>query len=198
MRGWGSGGGLRPGGGVAPGTWGTGSVNGRPQGLYIFVEAARPPTPSIMVRDVAGEKPQNHERLLRLQDELRSLIAQADYLRAQIDVVNATIQDLAAGLEVLDYLKKYGEGRVVLVPIGAGNFIKAKVEKVDTVIMGVGGRLSVEASVDDARKMMEERIRLLEQLRLDLLRKLEEVNRKINEILPEVERLAREEQAQQQ
>ena len=151
-----------------------------------------------MVRAVAGEKPRNHERLLKLQDELRSLIAQADYLRAQIDVVNATIQDLAAGLEVLDYLKKYGEGRTVLVPIGAGNFIKAKVEKVDTVIMGVGGRLSVEASIDDARKMMEERIRILEQLRLDLLRKLEEVNRKINEILPEVERLAREEQAQQQ
>ena len=142
---------------------------------------------------MAGEKPQNSERLARLQDELRSLIAQADHLRAQIDLVNATIQDLAAGLEVLEYLKKYGEGKTVLVPIGAGNFIKAKVEKVDTVIMGVGGRLSVEASIDDARKMIEDRITLLEKLRLDLLRKLEEVNRRINEILPEVEKLAREE-----
>ena len=142
---------------------------------------------------MAGEKPQNSERLARLQDELRSLIAQADHLRAQIDLVNATIQDLAAGLEVLEYLKKYGEGKTVLVPIGAGNFIKAKVEKVDTVIMGVGGRLSVEASLDDARKMIEDRIALLEKLRLDLLRKLEEVNRRINEILPEVEKLAREE-----
>ena len=31
-------------------------------------------------------------------------------------------------------------------------------------------------------------------LRLDLLRKLEEVNRRINEILPQVEQLAREEE----
>ncbi len=136
----------------------------------------------------------DHERLQKLQDELRSLISQADYLRSQIDAVNSTIQDLATVIEVLDYLKKHGEGKTVLVPIGAGNFIRAKVEKVETVVMGVGGRLSIEASVEDAKKMLDERISILEDLRLDLLRKLEEVNRKINEILPQVEALARQEQ----
>ncbi len=136
----------------------------------------------------------NHERLQKLQDELRSLISQADYLRSQIDAVNSTIQDLAAVIEVLDYLKKHGEGKTVLVPIGAGNFIRARIEKVETVVMGVGGRLSIEASIEDARKMLDERISILEDLRLDLLRKLEEINRKINEILPQVEALARQEQ----
>lgn len=136
----------------------------------------------------------NHERLQKLQDELRSLISQADYLRSQIDAVNSTIQDLAAVIEVLDYLKKHGEGKTVLVPIGAGNFIRARIEKVETVVMGVGGRLSIEASIEDARKMLDERISVLEDLRLDLLRKLEEINRKINEILPQVEALARQEQ----
>ncbi len=140
-----------------------------------------------------AEKLKNHERLQKLQDELRSLISQADYLRSQIDALNNTIWDIATAMEVLEYLKKHGEGKTVLVPIGAGNFIRAKVEKVETVVMGVGGRLSIEASVDDARKMMEERIKALESLRLDLLRKLEEINRKINEILPQVEELAREE-----
>ncbi len=140
-----------------------------------------------------AEKLKNHERLQKLQDELRSLISQADYLRSQIDALNNTIWDIATAMEVLEYLKKHGEGKTVLVPIGAGNFIRAKVEKVETVVMGVGGRLSIEASVDDAKKMMEERIKALEGLRLDLLRKLEEINRKINEILPQVEELAREE-----
>ncbi|BEP16706.1 prefoldin subunit alpha [Pyrofollis japonicus] len=137
----------------------------------------------------------NQEKLRKLQDELRSLIAQADQLRAQIDIINATIQDLAASIEVLEYIKKYGEGKTVLVPIGAGNFIRAKIEKPDKVIMGVGGRLSVEVEIDDARKMIEERISTLEDLRLDLLRKLEEINRRINEILPQVEQLARQEQS---
>jgi prefoldin alpha subunit len=146
------------------------------------------------VRSVAVQTT-NEEKLRKLQDELRSLIAQADQLRAQIDIINATIQDLAASIEVLEYIKKYGEGKTVLVPIGAGNFIRAKIEKPDKVIMGVGGRLSVEVEIDDARKMIEERISTLEDLRLDLLRKLEEINRRINEILPQVEQLARQEQS---
>ncbi len=134
----------------------------------------------------------DHKKLEQLQDELRSYIAQVDYLRTQIDAVNGTIQDLATVMETLDYLKKHGSGKTVLVPIGAGNFIRAKVESVDTVIMGVGGRLSIEASVDEARKMIEDRVKALEDLRLELLRRLEEINRKINEILPQVEKLARE------
>ncbi len=146
-----------------------------------------------MVSNMASQL-KNHEKLQKLQDELRSLISQADYLRSQIDALNNTIWDIASAIEVLEYLKKHGEGKTVLVPIGAGNFIRAKIEKVESVVMGVGGRLSIEASVDDAKKMMEERIKVLEGLRLDLLRKLEEINRKINEILPQVEELAKQEE----
>jgi len=139
----------------------------------------------------AQQKPQNAEQLKKLQDELRSLMAQADQLRAQIDTINTVIEDLFAAAEVLDYITKEGKGKTVLVPIGAGNFIKAKIEDVSSVIMSVGGRLSIETSVEDARKAIENRISILERVRLDLLRKLEEVNRRINEILPKVEELAR-------
>ncbi len=134
----------------------------------------------------------NHERLAALQDELRSLIGQAEYIREQINVITNTIQDLAVVIETIEYLKKHGEGKVVLLPIGAGNYVRARIEKLDTVIMGVGGRISIEASPDEARSMLEERIRILESVRLDLLKKLEEINRRINEILPQVEKLSRE------
>ncbi len=139
-------------------------------------------------------KVKNHERLLSLQDELRSLIAQAEYLRDQVDAITATIQELASVIETLTYLEKRGEGKTVLLPLGAGNYIRARIEKVDTVIMGVGGRLSIEASVKEAKDMLSERVKVLEELRLDLLKKLEEVNRRINEILPQVEELAKSEE----
>lgn len=137
---------------------------------------------------------QNSERLKQLQDELRSLIAQADQLRSQIDTVNAIIEDLFAASEILDYIAKEGKGKTVLVPIGAGNFIKAKIEDTSTVVMAIGGRLSIETSIEEAKKAIESRIETLERIRLDLLRKLEEVNRRINEILPKVEELARQTQ----
>jgi len=148
----------------------------------------------IMVTIMSEQKKEflNHEKLAKLQDELRSLISQAEYIREQIDVISGTIQDLAIVIETLEYLKKHGEGKIVLLPIGAGNYIRARIEKMDTVIMGVGGRLSIEASPDEAKKMLEERIRILEGLRLDLLKKLEEINRRINEILPQVEKLSKE------
>ena len=139
---------------------------------------------------------QNSERLKQLQDELRSLIAQADQLRSQIDTINAIIEDLFAASEILDYIAKEGKGKTVLVPIGAGNFIKAKIEDTRSVVMAIGGRLSIETSIEDAKKAIESRIETLERIRLDLLRKLEEVNRRINEILPKVEELARATQSQ--
>ncbi len=143
-----------------------------------------------MVRGMAEEKTQVkvEETIKQLQDELRGLISQAEQLRAQIATINGVITDLFAALEVLDYLEREGKGKTILVPIGGGNLIiKAKVEDVQSVIMNIGGTLNVETSIEDAKKAVDSRIKLLEQIRLDLLKKLEEVNRRINEILPRLE-----------
>ncbi len=130
------------------------------------------------------------EEIKKLQDELRSLIAQADRLRDQIDAVDALVDDLYAVLETLRYIAKEGKDKTVLVPIGAGNFIKAKIVDTETVVTSIGGRLSLEVPISEAEKTIEARIAALEQIRLTLLKKLEEVNRKINEILPKVREIA--------
>ena len=135
----------------------------------------------------------------RIEEELRTLFGQAESLRQQIATIDATILDLATVLETLDYIKTKGADKVVLVPIGAGNFIRAKITDTEHVIMGVGGRMSVEATIDEAKEMINERIRALEQLRLDLRRKLEEINARISELIVKLQEQAGEEgQAQQQ
>lgn len=125
---------------------------------------------------------------MSIQDEVRSLLAQAEYLRNQIETINAVIDDLYAALEVLDFIAKEGAGKTVLVPIGAGNLIKAKIEDTKTVITSVGGRLSLEVPTEEAKKAIESRITALEQVRFSLLKKLEEINRKINELLPQLQK----------
>ncbi len=134
----------------------------------------------------------------RLEEELRTLFGQAESLRQQIATIDATILDLATVLETLDYIKEKGKNKVVLVPIGAGNFIRAKIEDTEHVIMGVGGRMSVEATIDEAKEMINERIRALEQLRLDLRRKLEEINARISEIIVKLQEQAPAEQGGEQ
>ncbi len=126
----------------------------------------------------------------KLEEELRTLFGQAESIRQQIATIDATILDLTTVLETLDYIKTRGKDKTVLVPIGAGNFIRAKIEDTEHVIMGVGGRLSVEASLDEAKEMVLERIRVLEQLRLDLRRKLEEINARITDIISKLQQAA--------
>ncbi len=123
----------------------------------------------------------------KFEEELRTLFGQAESIRQQIETIDATILDLATVLETLDYIKSRGQDKVVLVPIGAGNFIRAKIVDTEHVIMGVGGRLSVEASVEDAKELINQRIESLEKLRLDLRRKLEELNARIREIVAKIQ-----------
>jgi len=123
----------------------------------------------------------------KLEEELRTLFGQAESIRQQISTLDATILDLAAVLETLEYIKEKGKDKVVLVPVGAGNFIRAKIVDTERVIMGVGGRLSVEATIDEAKAMINDRIRALENLRLDLRRKLEEINARITEIIVQLQ-----------
>ncbi len=131
---------------------------------------------------MAEKKPETKETD-RMEEELRTLFGQAESIRRQIATIDDTILDLAAVVETLDYIKEHGKDKVVLVPIGAGNFIRAKILDTEKVIMGVGGRLSVEADIEEAKKTLNERIDTLETLRLDLRRKLEEINARIRELV---------------
>ena len=74
----------------------------------------------------------------KVEEELRTLFGQQESLRQQISVIDNTILDLSSVLETLDFIKSEGKDKVVLVPIGAGNFIRAKVVDTERVIMGVG------------------------------------------------------------
>jgi len=123
----------------------------------------------------------------RLEEELRTLFGQLESIRQQIAAIDGTILDLATVLETLNYIKERGKDKIVLVPIGAGNFVRAKIIDTEKVIMGVGGRLSIEADIEEAKRMISERIATLEQLRLDLRRKLEEINARISEIIEKLQ-----------
>ncbi len=138
--------------------------------------------------EAGAERPEvRGEAANKVEEELRTLFGQAESIRQQISTLDATILDLAAVLETLEYIKEKGREKIVLVPVGAGNYIRARIVDTDHVIMGVGGRLSVEATIDEAKQMINDRIRALENLRLDLRRKLEEINARISELIVQLQ-----------
>ena len=126
----------------------------------------------------------------KAEEELRTLFGQAESLRQQINTLDTTILDIATVIETLNFIKDNGKDKTVLVPIGAGNFIRARIVDTQNVIMGVGGRLSIEANIEEARKVLTERMKVLEDLRLDLRRRLEEINAKISKLVSEIQQKA--------
>ncbi len=126
----------------------------------------------------------------KAEEELRTLFGQAESLRQQINTLDTTILDIATVIETLDFIKDNGKDKTVLVPIGAGNFIRARIVDTQNVIMGVGGRLSIEANIEEARKVLTERMKVLEDLRLDLRRRLEEINARISKLVSEIQQKA--------
>ncbi|AFL94220.1 prefoldin alpha subunit 1 [Thermococcus cleftensis] len=129
----------------------------------------------------------------RIQDEIRSYLGEIEYLRSQVGVIDATISNLRTVDATLAYIKEKGEGKEIYIPLGSGIAIKGKIEKPDDVIMDVGAGILVGASIEEARENIEKRINALMELRLALLRKIEEDGRKVTELLKELEKMKPEE-----
>ncbi len=135
------------------------------------------------VKEVTGKK------MEELQDELRSILGEIEYLREQIATVDAMISDLRAVDSTLTYIKEKGEGRSIYIPLGSGIAIRGKIENVNDLIMDVGAGIVIGANIDEVKEEIERRIDKLMNLRLTLLRSVEEDSRKVNKLLEEIRKL---------
>jgi len=109
--------------------------------------------------------------------ELRQAMAALDLYRSQLEglesnlqLVQASLEELARAKETLARYKDAPEGSEILVPIGGSSFIFAKVGSKDKAIVGIGTSTSVERPIDDAVQIMEERSKEL----IDTVKKLME------------------------
>ena len=141
-------------------------------------------------KGVVGMAEEKKVRTLeQIQDEIRSYLGEIEYLRSQVGAIDATIADLRTVDATLAYIKDKGEGKAIYIPLGSGIAIKGKIENPDDVIMDVGAGILVGATIDEARENIEKRINALMNLRLALLRKIEEDTRKVNELLKELQEM---------
>ena len=131
----------------------------------------------------------NGSRMEELQDELRSILGEIEYLRNQVSAVDAMISDLRSVDTTLTYIKEKGKGRAIYIPLGSGIAIKGKIEDVNDLIMDVGAGIVIGANIDEVKDEIERRINTLMNLRLTLLRRIEEDSGKVNKLLEEIRKL---------
>lgn len=117
---------------------------------------------------------QMDNELNRLVVELQLLENALDTLQTRVGLVNASINELRMANATLEGLKKEQKGSTILVPLGGGSYMKAKIEDAERLIIGIGADVAVEKTVNAAQEDVGTRILELEKVRTALQQQLEQ------------------------
>jgi prefoldin alpha subunit len=120
---------------------------------------------------------ERNEKLERLAYEYQLLQAQAQLLAQNLELLTLGRNEFSAVKDTLEGLKKTEEEKPeILVPIGAGSFLKGVLVDKDNAIVSVGAGYAVERSIEDAISYLEKRIKEYDEAIVktqDALKKLE-------------------------
>jgi len=135
------------------------------------------------------------EEIRRALAELQALRELAESMRSRINMVESFINELKAAGEAIKAIRDVGENATILVPVGGDSFIRAKVEDMSKVLVGVGAGVVLEKDVEDALNYLGERVAELEKISVDLRKRLAETLERIRESEDRIRRMAGEERA---
>jgi prefoldin alpha subunit len=89
----------------------------------------------------------------------------------------------------LDSIKNLKKNNEVLVPLGGGSFVKARITDVKKVVIGLGADVAVKRTIPDAQTDIEKRISELEKVRADQTERLQIALSKVEELTPKVQEI---------
>jgi len=121
------------------------------------------------------------EKFRRLAVELRILEGTVETIQSRINIVNNALTELSIANMTLEGLEKEKQNSSLLVPIGGGSYIKAKLESADTVIVGIGAGVATERTINEAKENVGKRIADVEKTRGILQQQLTQVIQRIQE-----------------
>jgi prefoldin alpha subunit len=98
------------------------------------------------------------------EEEVRRLIvayqqyqAQAEAIAQQVGLTQMTLQGLDSAISTVEALSSTLEGQEMLVPIGSGSFIYAKLASKERIVLNVGAGVSIEKLAPDAKESLKAR-----------------------------------------
>lgn len=141
-----------------------------------------------------SEAKPSKEELEALILEYSNLKAYADVIKQQIEFSTSAIVELTMSKNSLNEIKTAGGNAETLIPIGAGNYVRAFLKDVNTVIVNVGAGVAIEKKIDEAMADIEDKIKkiqaqisALQNQYAQVVTRLSQLQARINELYPQVE-----------
>ena len=122
----------------------------------------------------------DEEELQKLSIEMRLLEQTAEALQSRMTMVNTAANDLMYAQATLEGLEKEAEKSEILVPIGGTSYIRAKLDNLDQVIVGMGAGVSVEKTREEAKEIIKKRLEDLDKTRKSIQQQYTQVAERIN------------------
>ncbi|MCD6560037.1 MAG: prefoldin subunit alpha [Palaeococcus sp.] len=137
------------------------------------------------------------EALQKLAYEYQLLQAQAQLLSQNLELLTLGMNEFSAVKGTLEELKKVEEENPeILVPIGAGSFLKGKIMDKRSAIVSIGAGYAMEKSIDDAIAYLNERIKEYEDAIRKTQESLQKIERKLQDLAVQAQKLQREQAMQ--
>ncbi len=131
---------------------------------------------------------EEERRIQGLTVEFRMLEGVAGELRARIGAIDAVIRELTLTKTTLENMEKLEVGDEILVPIGGGSFMRAKLVDREKVVIGVGAGVTVEKTLKEAMDLVDSRVAELGKARSNIERQLTQVLERMEYIRGELQK----------
>ena len=117
---------------------------------------------------------EDQQKMNELINEINAYNQQADLIRQQIELIQASIGEVDALSNTLDDLN--GEKSVeAFVPVGAGSFIKGELKDTDEIIISIGAGYAIKKDTEGAKKIIAGQKKDLEDSLDKMLANLQQV-----------------------
>jgi prefoldin alpha subunit len=122
----------------------------------------------------------DEQELQKLSMELRYFEQTAENLQQRLGMLNAAVSDLSYASMTLENMEKEKENAELMVPIGGGNYISAKLATPDKVVVSLGAGVSIEKTLTEAKAIVKERIDELQKTQVSAQQQLSQIAERIN------------------
>lgn len=139
----------------------------------------------------------SNEDIQKLSTQFQQLQYQADALSQQLNMVSNSMAESEKAINTIAGFEGVKDGHDILIPIGMGTNIMAKLSKPDTVIMEIGAGISTEKNLDDAKKSLDIQKEELTKFHQTTQNNLDQIVTKMHEIESVVTTAVKAQQADQ-
>jgi len=110
----------------------------------------------------------------QLATEIRILEGSVTALQSRLEFVRATISEVTVAHDTISGLKQLQSGDPVLVPVGAGAYIRMSVADSRKLMMSIGAGAAMEKNVESSVEDLKSRLQDLEKARTSIEQQLQQ------------------------